>query len=1141
MPYQPPVYRAPGTSSNEESRGQAQARQDRVFEAASRKGLKDTMLRVGTSILESTAFKMLSGAFEREASAMASIVDVLQGTGKKGEGVGARWIREAIGGTQLGDVFDLDDPDREGWDATLEQAGMAKGMTLSELITGSDKPWLIDPTARGALAMCLEIGTAPTSWLTAGAGPAARKMAGKAGSIIATKKGQDLAYRLYRSKVLQRAQALDEAVPAGLRRGSLTDEAAATFQKLERKVLRRESEELGLQGLGDAGLAQAANRIEFEAMQAVADRVLREGTKGLSQKAGLRFGDTRFLGLNQAGILLLDQAVLARPAKALMAAIRSGKAAPIVENIDEFIGWADKVFKRVPRALRTNAIFRAVEKQRFISRNSAGEVSETHLARVFGDKRKFFRKNKAAARMLMHFIEQPEKYEPIIRERFGADGFDAFRRVRRRWTTLADGMGAGAVKHEFITQGQFQTYQGRYISHELDWTKLDQKEFGGIMESAIGQEFKGGSIYRYGNERRAQTLEQLEGILAGAGKNVDEVINWNAETVMANYIKTHVRGVADSNFANDMVAHFSPTFKTVLSSIAPEISEMAARVKPGDLKKIQALKELARISKDTPLYHSQYKAAIKAAESMPGESRAAYLYEMMHNLNGPEEFFKFYEDHLNLIKKTSNSDLSSVRAFSATGQFWADGVRVVSHPFTEGRLAGQSRLIPIHMTEFFVENSKQLSKGLPRVVEDALKVYDLLQNTFKVTHTIFAPAFHVRNSLSNVAAVAQVVGLAPFLNPRMASRVAKVLLGKGGDFTVTAANGRRYTRTQLRGLYDALDINPKRVQQAELVGGRQTLITKLPGLGNFEHAIGKTSQGSENFARGLYFQTLLERGYSPARAAELVKEALFDYNDLSWTEANIFRRLFPFYTWTRKNAEFQIKTIAQHPGATAAQVRLLNERGPESDLLPEYMRGELKVKLESKPGRALFLTNLDLPVSNVDVLWKGGLGKTMANWIGMVSPFLKSPSEFALDYDSFSQRSIKGQNFIGQLGPEIERTWPKPVQGWLELERIQAGDGRVFYKANGLKMWLLFKNVLVGRLVRDSTRAADTVALLGQGNKRDGAAKLLRVLSGLSLEDLQLDLAQKRKLDENVRRWEDFLVGKGALAETKIRFTPKGQ
>tara|TARA_R110000824_G_scaffold364689_3_gene553089 strand:+ start:20082 stop:31013 length:10932 start_codon:yes stop_codon:yes gene_type:complete len=46
----------------------------------------------------------------------------------------------------------------------------------------------------------------------------------------------------------------------------------------------------------------------------------------------------------------------------------------------------------------------------------------------------------------------------------------------------------------------------------------------------------------------------------------------------------------------------------------------------------------------------------------------------------------------------------------------------------------------------------------------------------------------------------------------------------------------------------------------------------------------------------------MRKGQSPESSADLVNRTLFNYDDLTYIEKNVIKRLFPFYTWTSKNA-----------------------------------------------------------------------------------------------------------------------------------------------------------------------------------------------------------------------------------------------
>jgi hypothetical protein len=48
-------------------------------------------------------------------------------------------------------------------------------------------------------------------------------------------------------------------------------------------------------------------------------------------------------------------------------------------------------------------------------------------------------------------------------------------------------------------------------------------------------------------------------------------------------------------------------------------------------------------------------------------------------------------------------------------------------------------------------------------------------------------------------------------------------------------------------------------------------------------------------------------------AADSVNKFLFDYSDLTAFEANVMKRIIPYYTWLRKNAALQMEMLLEHP------------------------------------------------------------------------------------------------------------------------------------------------------------------------------------------------------------------------------------
>lgn len=77
----------------------------------------------------------------------------------------------------------------------------------------------------------------------------------------------------------------------------------------------------------------------------------------------------------------------------------------------------------------------------------------------------------------------------------------------------------------------------------------------------------------------------------------------------------------------------------------------------------------------------------------------------------------------------------------------------------------------------------------------------------------------------------------------------------------------------------------------------------------------------EDANRLAMFMSEMRKHGDPKLAAQLVKETLFDYGDLTKADAAI-KTFVPFWTWTSKNIPAQIRGIMEHPGRVAQPAHL---------------------------------------------------------------------------------------------------------------------------------------------------------------------------------------------------------------------------
>lgn len=418
-----------------------------------------------------------------------------------------------------------------------------------------------------------------------------------------------------------------------------------------------------------------------------------------------------------------------------------------------------------------------------------------------------------------------------------------------------------------------------------------------------------------------------------------------------------------------------------------------------------------------------------------------------------------------------------------------------------------------------------------------LKLYDIALNSFKEWVTVPFPAFHFRNAYANLAAIGIDIKLSA-LNPRRHKQALDIFAGRDG--TIDTPLGRR-TYEQVRNLLDANDLVVDMADLLEMTGARRTTmqggnaITR-PIRRRFLNPMTNLGKNIEQEARALHFVTLLERGMTPEAAAAQVKRYLFDYGNLSSKEKSIMRRIFPFYTWQSKNVRNQIRNLYEKPGQVSAQVKPLRDRGPDNDALPEYLRGELQVRLEGDRDTPVKrLTNIDFPVSELSMIWRGSLDKTFLGLLNQINPLLKAPLEVAFNMDTFNGRTVNGRQWMGRNGPFMDKFFPKPLKEFLELDKVTRGDGTIGYTANGTKTHLIFKTWAVSRIM-NTVSTADLFRDPNTGNvNEDKMFAFWKIMTGMEFREYDFTTYQREVLRNRIDRLESELVDRGVMRQfTKV-------
>lgn len=172
------------------------------------------------------------------------------------------------------------------------------------------------------------------------------------------------------------------------------------------------------------------------------------------------------------------------------------------------------------------------------------------------------------------------------------------------------------------------------------------------------------------------------------------------------------------------------------------------------------------------------------------------------------------------------------------------------------------------------------------------------------------------------------------------------------------------------------------------LGKAGTLTQKAKNLGPIR-AGRKVNSAVENNARLALFIDGMKKHGDPEQAARTVKEALFDYGDLTPVERKVFRNVMGFYTFARKNVALQAKELARQPGKMSAiehfrQALIGSAEGelPEGTEVPAYLQ---------KSGGFLLprgLANVAAPGSEGPTFLQPDIGPTAA--LSTLDPFIQA-------------------------------------------------------------------------------------------------------------------------------------------------------
>ena len=461
------------------------------------------------------------------------------------------------------------------------------------------------------------------------------------------------------------------------------------------------------------------------------------------------------------------------------------------------------------------------------------------------------------------------------------------------------------------------------------------------------------------------------------------------------------------------------------------------------------------------------------------------------------------------------------KVIKADSDFAADGS--VFKVFNAG---SYSAILPKTLADEVAGLSNSLLRD--KNMRKLLQGYDTVNNVWKGSVTWLFPAFHVRNAYSNVAQAFVDIGIGA-LDPASYKLTADILFTKNPGIFKTATGS--YTFDEVRTILSRHGVNTTPSALAEFTGaGRSKLLKPFAAAREVGTAI-------ENESRAQLALNYLRRGMDPAEVGSRVKKFELDYaNGLTNFERTWMKRIIPFYSFQRLNLGLQVENILKRPGMTATQLKPFMGRSDENSQMTSWDAGALKLRL-NKDGKTIqMITGIDLPIRNLDLIFRGNWKDTMANAVGMLTPILKTPIELAAGKSLFTGNDFRPVD-VPVAGRIVEQL-PGPIQRFMGYDKTYDKAGRPKYVMDGERYYLLAQSYLLSRVLSTGDRQWREYTSSSEPDKLKMA---LDVLTGLRWKDMDMTKEQAKRIAERKRDLEEALVRWSKRRQGTYTFKPKGQ
>ncbi|MCK9370708.1 hypothetical protein M0R04_12435 [Candidatus Dojkabacteria bacterium] len=291
--------------------------------------------------------------------------------------------------------------------------------------------------------------------------------------------------------------------------------------------------------------------------------------------------------------------------------------------------------------------------------------------------------------------------------------------------------------------------------------------------------------------------------------------------------------------------------------------------------------------------------------------------------------------------------------------------------------------------------------------------YDKLLNAWKAGKTIWNPAYHVRNTISNQ--ILSSMGTGKNLISTISDYISAVKEYKAGTSSLFKVAqdiglvGRRSFGTGLNELLDTAGLSKETLLQkfASKPKQLQNITEETSKLNVFKTWIQRLGR-----EKGLGLEAALKDKDLVSQAMNKAEEAIFSPYRISQAERTSVARYIPFYSFTRQALPFTAKTLVNNPksiavfGKIKSAIEGLTEQ-PNIEL-PDYMKNQIRLSKTDKEGNVKYFDpSYIYPFGN---FVESGLGKGQLPFGLSFNPFAMEVVQQLANKDLYFNSQIAKSN-----------------------------------------------------------------------------------------------------------------------------------